>query len=35
MVLIGGLGMVTDIGMAALHAWLFPWDEQNAELLIR
>jgi NitT/TauT family transport system permease protein len=31
MVLIGVLGMATDIGMAALHGWLFPWDEQNAK----
>lgn len=29
MVLIGILGMATDIGMAALHGWLFPWDERN------
>lgn len=31
MVLIGVLGMATDIGMATLHAWLFPWDERGVE----
>ncbi|HXJ42955.1 MAG TPA: ABC transporter permease [Bryobacteraceae bacterium] len=30
MVLIGVLGMATDFGMAALHGWLFPWEERNA-----
>lgn len=29
MVLIGVLGMVTDIGMAGLHGWLFPWEERK------
>ena len=27
MVLIGILGMVTDLVLAALHGWLFPWGE--------
>lgn len=30
MVLIGVLGMATDIAMAALHRWLFPWEERNS-----
>jgi NitT/TauT family transport system permease protein len=30
MVMIGVLGMVTDIGLAALHARLFPWEDKES-----